>query len=622
MCGITGWVAFERDPGTRRSAVEAMTETMACRGPDAGGVWYGDHVALGHRRLAVIDVAGGAQPMAAEDDGSVRAVISYSGEVYDFAALRDRLRSAGHRFRTRSDTEVVLRSYLEWGADFARHLTGMFALALWDVRRQELLLVRDRLGIKPLYYYPTTDGVLFGSEPKAVLAHPEARARLGAAGLRELMTWVNTPGHAIFEGLSQVRPGHIVRVSHGKITETAYWELEARPHHDDRDTTVRQVRELLREAVTGQTVADVPLCSLLSGGLDSSSVAALAAQALRTRGEPPLACFSVAFSRPTGPAHVPDPPAHGHGPLDDADHAAKLAGHIGAAHESIVLDAKLLSDPSSRAAVLRARDLPQGLADMDTSLYLLFRSIRQRSTVALSGEGADELFGGYPWFHDENATRARTFPWMHMGGGGVPQGPSFLDPALPARLSLDEYRADRYSEAVADVPVLPGEPQHERRMRTVSHLFLTRFLPMLLERKDRMSMAVGLEVRVPFCDHALVEYVFNVPWSMKAFDGREKSLLRAAMAADLPESVLTRKKEPYPTIADPDYDQMLKGRLGDLMDDTGAPVRALMDESSAREAFAAVRRASPEELRFLRVGFESLIRIDDWMRDYQVELTE
>ncbi|MEU8680760.1 asparagine synthase (glutamine-hydrolyzing) [Streptomyces sp. NPDC048611] len=617
MCGIAGWVAFERDPGTKRSAVEAMTDTMTCRGPDAGGVWYGSHVALGHRRLAVIDLPGGVQPMTTEEDGEVAAVISYSGEVYNFAELRNRLRSAGHSFRTESDTEVVLRSYMEWGTDFTRHLTGMFAFALWDARSRELLLVRDRLGIKPLYYYPTPDGVLFGSEPKAILAHPEARARLTSAGLRELMTWVNTPGHAIFDGMSQVRPGHLVRVSRENLAETAYWGLPARLHDDDLDTTVSRVHTLLQSAATGQTVADVPLCSLLSGGLDSSSVAALAAKALRPSGQPPLQCFSVGFA-PSG--HEAIPVSGGSPLIDDAGYAAKLAGHIGAHHESIVLDAKLLSDRAARAAVLRARDLPQGLADMDTSLYLLFKAIRQRSTVALSGEGADELFGGYPWFHDEQATRAQTFPWMYTAGAGAAQGPAFLDPALPERLSLDEYRADSYADAVAAVPVLPGEPEQDRRMRTVNHLFLTRFLPMLLERKDRMSMAVGLEVRVPFCDHSLVEYVFNVPWSMKSFDGREKSLLRAAMAADLPEPVLTRKKEPYPTIADPAYDQLLKGRLGDLMDDAGAPVRALMDEKTAAEAFTTVRKASPEQLRFLRVGFESLIKINDWMRDYQVEL--
>ncbi|MEU6176538.1 asparagine synthase (glutamine-hydrolyzing) [Streptomyces coeruleorubidus] len=618
MCGITGWVAFERDLGAQQPAVEAMTQTMACRGPDAGGIWYGGNVILGHRRLAVIDPVGGAQPMVAEEDERLAAVISYSGEVYDFPQLRDRLRSLGHRFHTRSDTEVVLRAYLEWGEDFVRHLTGMFAFAIWDVRSQKLLLVRDRLGIKPLYYYPTADGVLFGSEPKAILAHPEARARLSSDGLRELMTWVNTPGHAIFEGMFQVRPGHILQVDRGKITETAYWKLEARPHDDDLDTTISRVRELLRTAVAGQTVSDVPLCSLLSGGLDSSAVATFAAEALRTRAEP-LSCFSVAFS-----SGGPDAAAHGSAPLGDAHYAAELAGHIGAAHKDIVLDARLLSDPTTRAAVLRARDLPQGLADMDTSLYLLFKAIRQHSTVALSGEGADELFGGYPWFHDDDATRAQTFPWMYIrgAGAGAPPGPSFLDPALPQRLSLDEYRADRYAEAAADVPLLAGEPEGERRMRTVSHLFLTRFLPMLLERKDRMSMAVGLEVRVPYCDHALVDYVFNVPWSMKTFDGREKSLLRAAVASDLPEAVLTRKKMPYPTISDPDYDHLLKGRLGDLMNDPAAPVRALMDERSASEAFATVQKASPEELRFLRVGFESLIKINDWLRDYQVELTE
>ncbi len=605
MCGVTGWVDLDRDLGTERDTLDAMTATMACRGPDAGGVVIDGNAALGHRRLAVIDLPGGAQPMLTGDgDGTV---LTYSGEVYNFAELRSELTTRGHRFRTRSDTEVVLRGYLEWGDDLPSRLVGMYAFAVWDPRRRRLVLVRDRLGVKPLYYAPVGDGLVFGSEPKAILAHPQVRPVLGRDGLRELMTWANTPGHALFDGIRQVRPGHQLVLDDTGITETRYWGLDAVPHPDGLSTTIDTVRQLVGQAVAGQTVADLPLCSLLSGGLDSSTVTLLAAQAVDRRGDGPLRSFSVGF---TG----------GDTDGDDSSYAAKLAAAVGADHEEIVLGADQLFDADARAAVLRARDLPLGLADMDTSLYLLFGAIRKRSTVALSGEGADELFGGYPWFHDEGAVHADTFPWMHGFAGAAPAGPSFLDPELPRRLALDEYRADRYADAVAQVPVLDGESPVDRRMRRVCHLFLTRFLPMLLERKDRMSMAVGLEVRVPFCDHRLVDYVVNVPWAMKSFDGQEKSLLRAAMTGALPDFVLTRRKSPYPTVSDPAYDRRLREKLAELMADDEAPVRPLMDPTSARQAFAAVRAAGPAELRFLRVGFESLLRINDWMRGYGVTL--
>ncbi|MEV4494166.1 asparagine synthase (glutamine-hydrolyzing) [Micromonospora arborensis] len=611
MCGITGWIDFGRDLRTELTTIRSMTATMAARGPDADGTWLGRHAALGHRRLAVIDLAGGTQPMVDDPDHESSAVISYSGEVYNFPQLRDALTARGHRFRSRSDTEVVLRGYLEWGEGVAERLVGMFAFAVWDERHQRLLLVRDRLGVKPLYYYPTPEGLLFGSEPKAILAHPEAHARLGTVGLQELMTWVTTPGQAIFEGMRSVRPGHALRFDRTGMSETAYWRLPATAHHDDQATTIETVRQLLRESVAGQTVADVPLCSLLSGGLDSSTVTAYAAEGLAERGEGPLRSFAVGFTQPGRP--VEDP-------AEDAWFAAKLAATVGAAHETITLDAADLTDPAARFAVLRARDLPLGLADMDTSLYLLFRAVRRQSTVALSGEGADELFGGYPWFHDPGATTAQTFPWMHHSAPIDVSGPSFLDPDLPRRLALEDYRTSRYGEAVREVPVLDDENEVDARMRRVSYLFLTRFLPMLLERKDRMSMAVGLEVRVPFCDHRLVEYVFNVPWSMKSFDGREKSLLRAAVAGTLPSFVLDRRKTPYPAIADPAYDQAMRQKLGDLMADRNAPVRPLMEEASARAAYALVEQAEPTQLQFLRLGFESLLRINDWMREYRVEL--
>ncbi|MEV7211770.1 asparagine synthase (glutamine-hydrolyzing) [Kitasatospora cineracea] len=615
MCGITGWVSFDRDLSTEHATLAAMTATMACRGPDAAGVWLGTHVGLGHRRLAVIDLDGGRQPMTAEHDGRTVLVTTYSGEIYNYRELRAELKARGHAFRTASDTEVALHAYLEWGEAFTEHLNGMYAFALWDPRSEELLLVRDRMGIKPLYYWPTPDGVLFGSEPKAILAHPEARAVVDAEGLAEVLSFTKTPGHAVYRGMRELKPGHTLRVRREGLAERRYWALESHEHTDDLPTTIATVRELLDDIVARQLIADVPLCTLLSGGLDSSVITALAAHGLAAAGQGPVRSFSVDF---TGQAEnfVPDELRA----TLDGPYAHALAEHVGSAHRDIVLDTADLMERRHRDAVLTARDLPLGLGEGDTSLYLLFKAIREQSTVALSGESADEVFGGYLWFHDPAAVAHDGFPWMYaftkgFGGGAATLNPqSLLAPDLLAKLDLPGYRDTRYREALADVPRLAGESAHERRMREISHLHLTRFVQILLDRKDRASMAVGLEVRVPFCDHRLVQYVFNTPWAMKNFDGREKSLLRAAARDVLPDAVAQRVKSPYPSTQDPRYAEALRAELRDLLADRDAPGRDLLDLAAAT---AAVADAPGRDLR--NAG-EVVLLLDGWLRRYQVAL--
>lgn len=243
MAGIAGWVDFDRDLTRDRRIVMSQLGAVALRGPDEEGLWADTHAVLGHRRRAVLDPGGSRQPMAAVEDGQPAAVVSFDGEIANFAELREELSSRGHRFRHRGDTEVLLRAYLEWGDQCPRHLDGMFAFAVWDVRRQHLLLVRDRLGAKPLFYYPTANGVVFGSEPKAVMAHPLVDAVVDADGLRELLAFTSTPGHGVFRGLQRVRPGATVTVDRSGCAERAYWTLEAAPHTDDERKTVQTVRE-------------------------------------------------------------------------------------------------------------------------------------------------------------------------------------------------------------------------------------------------------------------------------------------------------------------------------------------------------------------------------------------
>ncbi|WP_405017322.1 asparagine synthase (glutamine-hydrolyzing) [Kitasatospora sp. NBC_00070] len=608
MCGLTGWLDWDTDLRHAARTVREMTATLACRGPDAESVWLSRHLALGHRRLSVIDLDGGVQPLA--DAEVPQAVLAYNGELYNYRELRRELEGYGHRFRTDSDTEVVLRSHLQWGAAAPERFNGIFAYAVWDTRGEELLLVRDHLGIKPLYWHPHRSGVLFGSEPKALLANPLFPAELDATGVAELFALPAAPtaGHGLFRGLNEVRPGHLLRITRGATTEVRYWKLESAVHTDSPAETRAHVRELLADAVERQLLSDVPLCTLLSGGVDSSAITALAAIARERNGQGKITSFSVDF--PGSADRTPD----AWRTSLDAPYVQAAAEHIGTLHTSVLIpDDDLLL---ARDAVLRARDRP-GWGEMDASLHLLFREVRHRSTVALSGEAADEIFGGYPYFHDAAALASGTFPWLH--GRSTPA--ELLRPEVRAEVRPEEYTAEAYRRSIAEVPVLAGESAADARVREVFHLALTRWLPPLLDRVDRVSMSVGLEVRVPFCDHRLVEYLWNVPWALKAPEGRAKGLLRDAVRDLLPPQVTDRPKSGYPSTPAIRYTEVLTERAHALLADPQAPVFDLVDRALVRQLLAEGKplpspRTAPNPVG----GLDHLVQVDEWLRAYRVGL--
>ncbi|MFI9776238.1 asparagine synthase (glutamine-hydrolyzing) [Streptomyces sp. NPDC051956] len=610
MCGITGWVSFDRDLRASADTLDAMTQTMECRGPDDRGTWAEGPAALGHRRLAIIDLPGGRQPMTAETPSGTVALV-YSGETYNYTELRRELTGLGHRFTTDSDTEVVLRGYLEWGDALAERLNGMYAFAVWDGRESKLVMIRDRMGIKPFYFYETPDGVLFGSEPKAILANPLAKPRVTLDGLRELFTIVKTPGHAVWDGMHEVEPGTVVTVDRSGLRQRAYWTLETRPHTDDRATSIATVRSLLDDIVRRQLVSDVPRCTLLSGGLDSSAMTAIAARQLGEQGET-VRSFAVDFVGQTE-NFVADEMRG----TPDTPYVHDVAKAAGTNHRDIVLDSTELADPEVRARVIRARDIPAGFGDMDASLYLLFRAIREHSTVALSGESADEVFGGYLQFFDEEARTADTFPWLVRMSQHFGDDSDVLRDDLAGALDLDGYVRESYAGAVRGIQRLDGESDFEYRMRRMCHLHLTRFVRVLLDRKDRTSMAVGLEVRVPFCDHRLVEYVYNTPWSLKSFDGREKSLLREATADVLPKSVYDRVKSPYPSTQDPKYAVALQDQAKDLL---ARPSHRVFDLVDRERVARAANRDVPQTEQASRRGLERTLDLALWLDMYSPEL--
>ncbi|WP_334110195.1 asparagine synthase (glutamine-hydrolyzing) [Thermodesulfitimonas autotrophica] len=611
MCGICGWVDWEEDLTCQKQIVEVMSRTLSSRGPDAAGTWLSPRAAIAHRRLVVVDPVGGGQPMI-RNRGDRKYVITYNGELYNTPDLQRELAARGYSFQGYSDTEALLFAFMEWGPDCLERLNGIFAFAVWDEGEESLFLARDRLGVKPLFYTRRGSAFLFASELKALLAHPLVEPAVDAEGLAEvfLMGPGRTPGHGVFRGIEELKPGYWLRYDRQGTTVRRYWALESRPHTDDFKTTTAKVRWLLEDTVERQLVADVPVCTLLSGGIDSSAVTAFATAFFRRKGRGPVRTYSVDY---VGNENHFQPTEFE--PSADGPWAQRMAAYLGTEHRVVRIGVAELADALTLA--VHARDLP-GMADVDASLYLFSRAIKMRDTVALSGEAADEIFGGYPWFRREEDIWTTTFPWMRNLEVKV----GLLSPEVARYIRPQEYISARYQEALAEVPRLSGEDPYAARLREISYLSITRFMPVLLDRKDRMSMAFGLEVRVPYCDHRLVEYVWNIPWAMKFYNQTEKAVLRHALHGVLPDEVLRRRKSPYPKTHNPAYTAIVRERLCRILDDPCSPLRPLLNLSAVRALTTAgggvgnipwfgQLMTGPQLMAYL-------IQVDVWLRAYRI----
>ncbi|MEU7629572.1 asparagine synthase (glutamine-hydrolyzing) [Nocardia sp. NPDC049220] len=603
MCGIAGYVDWsKRIRGGE--VIDEMIRTLSHRGPDDANSWIGDHTALGHTRLSIIDRSGGIQPMV-EVIGGRSVALTYGGEIYNCPELRRKLGALGHEFRTRSDTEVVLRAYLQWGESCVDELSGMFAFAIWDERVDRLLLARDRLGIKPLYYAALADGVVFGSELKAVLAHPAIDATVDRTGLAQLVALVpmTVPGTTVFRDIVEVEAAHVVQVRRDGLRARRYWSLVCEPHRDDTPATIERVRELLSDSVSRQVVADRPLCTLNSGGVDSAAVTALAAQ--RVDG---LLSFDIDHA-----VETPGGVAYGVSAFHvdrDNPYALLTAEHVGARHETVVVSTDDLL--AAHDATLTAMDVPS-LGTLNTSLIALFRRIGQVAPVALSGEGADELFHGYRWYHTAADYQHDGFPWHRTYRPII----GLLGAAARADIKPDEYLETCYQSALERVPDsdLVGL---DRRIEQVSALTFDFYLNFLLRRADRTSMASGVEVRVPFLDHNLVQYAWNIPRLMKRTGGIEKGVLREAVADLLPSEVVSRRKSGYPASITAGYQRAMFDRLrmkievrdsflGEVLD-KAAVTRFLDTNAGDFSDWTATQQAS------------YLVGMDDWFTRYGVRV--
>ena len=671
MCGIAGFCSFQTDFTNDREKqeqqVRAMGETIRHRGPDDFGTYVGKHVAFAHTRLAVIDPEKGKQPMT-KRQGDYTATIVYNGEIYNTEEIRKDLLEKGMTFSTTSDTEVVFAAYMCYGRSMVEKLNGIYSFVIWDERHRNVFFCRDRMGVKPLFYTIRNGVFYFASEIKAFFACEEIKPKVNAYGLCELFGIgpARVPGCGVYEEIYEVLPAHCGCFSESGLEKWMYWEPKAETVTDSYEQAVEKVRSILTDAIERQLVSDVPICTLLSGGLDSSVVSAVAAKYFHGKGK---ILDTYSFDYTDNDANFQ---ASSFQPEQDRPYVDLMIEKIQSNHTYLECEYSELYDCLFQA--VKAKDLP-GMTDVDASLLFFARKIKENHTVCLSGECADEIFGGYPWFRAKESFLVDRFPWSR----DLEFRMAVLNPEVRNALPMEEYVRAQYERSLHNISLLPEEmgdreelfrlerdymepilaseleftqsnstgiekvlqkqkeqqmlrsqytkerimPLLHRREREISVLNMKWFMETLLERKDRMTMANGLEVRVPFADHRLVSYLYALPWEYKYHNKEVKSLLKDAMKDLLPEPVVNRKKCPYPKTYDPKFEGLLKQEMSRILEDTHAPIASMVDKNYLKQLMQAKSDYGKPwfgQLMATPQMYAYLIQMNYWLQEYHVEL--
>ena len=605
MCSICGIIDFENKHSLNTDITLKMSDTMKNRGPDAFGIIENSFSVFAHNRLAVMDIENGKQPMSTVFCGRKYTIV-YNGEIYNFKELRAELENSGAVFKTKCDTEVVLYSYIFYKEKCVERLNGIFAFAVVDEEEQRVFLARDRFGVKPFFYTSSGSSLLIASEIKALLKHPDIKPEVTREGLWQMLflSPVTINGSGIFKNIYEIKPGFAGYFTKQGLQLRQYWSLTAKELDITADEAAEHTKALLCDAIRRQTVSDAPLAVLLSGGLDSSVVSAVASEAYKSRG---LTLSTYSFEYEDNKKNFQSSLFQ---PQGDDEYAVWLAEHLGTRHT-------VLTAPTERVWALltdavKARDIP-GQADIDSSLLYFCSEIKREHTVVLSGECADEIFGGYPWFYRKEMVESGFFPWIHSP---LVRPSLFCDDFAKTKEGFD-FVSEVYRKSIEDAPIVDGEPDDMRLSRIATWLSCNWFMTSLLERKDRMSMASGLEVRVPFSDHRLLEFVYNLPWSIKFEDGVEKALLRRAMKTYLPDKILYRKKSPYPKTHNPLYEEAVTRLLRERME-MGSPISDIIDKSKLSALLSGENITWFGQLMSRPQLIAWLIQFDFWVEEYGV----
>lgn len=613
MCGLVGFANPFKDVSSFRNVLNNMNNEIAKRGPDEDGMYFEENVCLGHKRLIVIDPDGGKQPMIFRYQGNTYSLV-YNGQIYNTKELKDELSENGFTFDGHSDTEVLLKGFSFWKYDIIHKLNGIFSFAIWNSKEKELFVARDHFGVKPFYYSIVDGTFVFASEVKALFKYPGITAKIDSEGISELFGLgpSHTPGHGIFKDIHELKPASYGVFNSSGLHVEKYWSLVSLPHKDSFGTTCDKVRFLLEDSIRRQLVSDVPLCTFLSGGLDSSIITLYAANYCKEKGLPPLNTYSVDYVDNDKNFVKTD-----FQPNSDNYYINLMKNKLNTNHHSIILDTPELADSLEDAML--ARDYP-GMADVDSSLLLFCKNVKKHATVTLTGECSDEIFGGYPWFFRDDALNSGTFPWSIA----LDERQTLLNPEIAKKVHLKDYINFRYTESLNEVNILDTDSKETQEKRKISHLTLNWFMQTLLDRSDRMAMYNGFEIRVPFCDYRLAQYVWNIPWEIKALNGREKGLLRYVMKDLLPSEIVDRKKSPYPKTWNPTYLQKVKGMLTDIMENKNAPINSLLNRQYILDIIKTDGRA------FTRPWFGQLMtgpqlmaylcQVNMWLERYQPKI--
>lgn len=615
MCGISGIYrqvgGMKQEERHYRNVLLAMNKAQKHRGPDEEGVYLSDKCGLAHVRLSILDLKMGTQPMYYHT-GTEKYAIVYNGEIYNMHEIRKELIEYGIAFETACDTEVILKGYSVWGKDIAKRLNGIFAFAIWEEEAKRLILCRDRLGVKPLFYMVHGEEVLFASEIKSMLAYDKRIATVDRQGLCELLALgpAHTCGRTVYQGVTEVEPGVVCQMDERGIREETYWQLEGHEHEDSEEKTVEKTAFLIRDAIRMQLLSDIPVCTFLSGGLDSSIVTSVASECMKQKGMS-LSTYSFDFE-----GNEEYFAANSFQPSQDAPFAKEMSEYLGTEHTILTCSNEKLF--SHLYDAMKARDYPC-MADVESSLLYFCGEVSKHFKVTLTGECADEIFGGYPWFYRKDMFERHAFPWSY----DMKARTALLKTELVEELEFKQYSMEAYENTIAKTPRLSGETGEDARRRELSYLNLKWFMATLLERMDRTSMYHGLEARVPFADHRIVEYLYNVPWHIKFMGDMEKGLLRHAAKGLLPDSVLFRKKSPYPKTYHPNYERLLKEAFAKILKCEDEPVRQLIDVGKVKSYLEMPMSYAKPWYGQLMAGPQMLayyLQINMWLKEYQVKI--
>lgn len=614
MCGICGYVSKDKIKNSK--TIIAMLEAFTLYKSSANGVYIHSNISLGQSKFHIKDddTKNDVQPMTIEHNKKKYTIV-FNGKIYNSDEINKKITEKGYSFKTNSDTEIVLASYILFGEKSLKMLDGIFSFAILDEHKKELFLARDPLGIKPLFYTLTNGNFCFASEIKAILKSQYIKPVVSKDELCEIFGLgpAHTPGKTFFKNIYEILPGHYGIYSGANLICTKYWDLETKHITDTLDEAIFKVKEIVTASLKRQLVSDTPVCTMLSGGLDSSVLTTLAKKEI-----PNITTFSINFE-----GNDTDFNANAYQPTKDSDYVKIMVEKLQTNHKNIYFNNQDLFNSLKSAMI--ARDMP-GMADIDSSMLVFCKKIADTGyKVCISGECSDEIFGGYPWYYKEELLHSVAFPWSRS----FDTRSNILKQSLVSETELKNYILRAYNSTITNVVYNSSNPE-ENVFRRTCYLTTKWFMNTLIERTDRMSMLSGLDVRVPFADKKLFEYVYNLSYKYKLGLNDtnnipiEKYLLREAFKSELSDEIINRKKSPFPKTYDPEYLNLLEDELKRIITSSTAPILQIINVKYLFEMLNTHGKNLKEnwfgQLMTYPQTLAYIIQINMWLEEYNIEL--